>query len=81
MPKIIKENNKDVRYWSDEELRSREMSRYRQGREDAGDKSQTYYKEEDLKEAYEKGAEFSNHLIGSAVRGAFEDGYHSNSCS
>lgn len=63
--------NEHEKKWTDADL----MARYRQGREDAGDKSGAFYREEDLREAFEKGSELSDRLNGIALRNGFEEGF------
>lgn len=72
MPKHFNDNGKNTRFWSDEEM----MQRYRQGREDAGDKnSANQYTAEDLKKSYDAGIKLADSLLGAAVRSGFEEGH------
>lgn len=72
MPKYFNENGTRTRYWTDEELKAR----YQQGRQDAGDKHhEQRFSEGDLKNAFDSGVKKADRLLGSAVRGGFEDGF------
>src|ERR1700733_10644740 len=76
MPKHFNDNGKNTRFWSDEEM----MQRYRQGREDAGDKSgninnANQYTAEDLKKSYDAGIKLADSLLGTAIRSGFDEGH------
>ncbi len=72
MPKHFNNNGKNTRFWSDEEM----MQRYRQGREDAGDKnSSNQYTADDLKKSYDAGVKVADTFLGVAIRSGFDEGH------